>query len=213
MNSFLEKHKKLIVINWVIIHIVGAVGLNLSISQRLFEQLSVFTLLYSACIILFTHSEKNISYFVFILFVFLSGFIAEIIGVRTGLIFGAYHYTPTLGYSVMGVPLIIAVNWVALTYCTAQLADRFVRNPFLAILVGAILLVLLDILLEFFAVKHQLWVWENRAYPPFQNFAGWFLVGCITHFIFRISIKKSNNNFADWYTAILFIFLSIDFLC
>jgi hypothetical protein len=34
----------------------------------------------------------------------------------------------------------------------------------------------LDIILEHFAVKHNLWIWEDSHYPEIINFVGWFII-------------------------------------
>jgi hypothetical protein len=64
------------------------------------------------------------------LIVYLIGMIVELIGVNTGLLFGAYHYGENLGIKVFGVPLLIGINWVVLTFLTAHIANRFIKNTY-----------------------------------------------------------------------------------
>lgn len=39
------------------------------------------------------------------------GFAVEALGVTTGVIFGAYHYTDRMGPRLHEVPLVIGINW------------------------------------------------------------------------------------------------------
>ena len=43
---------------------------------------------------------------------------------------------------------------------------------------GAIYMVLLDVLIEPFAVYYGLWVWEGRVLPSLANYVAWFFGGC-----------------------------------
>jgi putative membrane protein len=47
----------------------------------------------------------------------------EALGVATGLVFGPYHYGPTLGPGALGVPFVIAFNWVIVVYGATVLAS------------------------------------------------------------------------------------------
>lgn len=196
----------------IIIHIVGVVGLNLPLTQNLFRNLSWLNLLLSALVVHFFMQTKDRRLYFFYLLVFVVGLVAEIIGVHTQLLFGSYYYTSVLGFSIFGVPLIIGINWVVLTFCTAKWVDIIkLKSLILKILLGSILMVALDILLEFFAVKHQLWIWNNRYYPTIQNFVGWFVVSCCTHFIYRKLWIKTDNAMAKKYLLLLILFLLIDY--
>lgn len=72
--------------------------------------------------------------------------IVELIGVNTGLLFGTYQYGENLGIKVFGVPFLIGINWGVITFLTANIANRFIKNKWLVILCGSILMVALDFL-------------------------------------------------------------------
>lgn len=78
------------------------------------------------------------------LIVYLIGMIVELIGVNTGLLFGTYQYGENLGIKVFGVPFLIGINWGVITFLTANIANRFIKNKWLVILCGSILMVALD---------------------------------------------------------------------
>ena len=54
----------------------------------------------------------------------------NITGANTGLIFGNYTYGNILGMKVLGVPLIIGLNWFIVMYC-AGVATQFYENKML----------------------------------------------------------------------------------
>ena len=54
--------------------------------------------------------------------------ISEILGVNYGLIFGDYIYLDNLGYKVFGVPVIIGVNWIILTYISGSFSNYIFQN-------------------------------------------------------------------------------------
>ncbi len=211
MKSLLNNKINFILSQLILIHLIGVIGLNSSKTRELFEHISSLNLLLAALIIFYFEKHKNTSLYIYIFIVFIIGMSAEIIGVHTQKLFGEYYYTNTLGFSILKVPLIIGINWVVLTYCTAKITNQFLnKHTFLNIVIGAILMVLLDVLLEFFAVKHQLWIWKDRTYPSIQNFAGWFFVSLLTHSTFRFLVKKTENKIAIYYFIILVFFLLID---
>lgn len=113
--------------------------------------------------------------------VFMFGMFIEIFGVHTGYIFGSYHYTSLLGPRILGVPIVIGTNWLLLSYCFASLVDRWLSksNHYLKVVLGAFCMVLLDVLIEPFAVYFGLWVWEGRVLPSIINYVAWFFGGCI----------------------------------
>ena len=145
----------------------------------------------------------------FIAITCIMGFCIEVIGVRTGLLFGIYHYTPAFGWSLMSVPLIIGLNWMLLTYAIGAAISRFQFSTMAKVLTGAFLMTACDMLLEGFAIKHHFWVWES-ATPPIQNFIGWFLVSLIMQSIYNILIPHSRNRLAAFYLIVFIVFLMID---
>ena len=109
MNS--KKKEKLVIGVLGIIYLVGVFGSILPAYRTLFLSLTPLTLLLSFCAIVFTLSTPTKPTLTFLLFSGLVGFIAELIGVNTGLLFGNYQYEANLGLKMAGVPVIIAINW------------------------------------------------------------------------------------------------------
>jgi putative membrane protein len=209
--SLLSKEKMSIwIFLLIIIHIVGVVGLNLSISQDFFRKLSELNLFLSALFVFFFHPFYNKSFIKFCLSVFTVGMLVEIVGVKTGLPFGHYYYSDVLKIQLLSVPIIIGINWVVLTYSTAIIAQKVFQNKVARLITGAGLMVGLDIILEHFAVKHNLWIWENSHYPEITNFIGWFVIALLTHFLYQHTIDNSENKMAVYYFFVLLVFLILD---
>lgn len=103
------------------------------------------------------------------------GFGVEVAGVSTGLLFGEYHYGDNLGPKLFGVPLIIGINWVVLTFTTLQISQRLLHNKWAACLLGAVLMVALDVFIEPVAPIFDFWHWKAGE-APLQNFIAWFFV-------------------------------------
>lgn len=176
-------------------HIAGLVGLSIESSRALFQTLTPFNLLATAAIVLHFESHKSKGYGLFILVTFLVGFFVEVLGVKTGVIFGEYAYGKTLGLKVLEVPLAIGLNWVVLIYCTAQLSRRLFKNLFLRIIFGASLMTVLDFLIEPVAIAYDFWSWESVAIP-IQNYVAWFAISCVLQLLFNRLMNDSNNSLA-----------------
>lgn len=207
-----HKTTLLLFIHLIIIHIVGVIGLNISSTKTIFQGLTSLNLLISYFCVFLYHKKFDNNFFIFFVFSFCLGLGVEILGVKTGFPFGNYTYTSTLGIRFLEVPLMIGVNWAVLTYCTASLVEKLSQNVIVRVFLGAIAMVSLDVLLEFFAIKHSLWIWENTSYPGINNFIGWFVCSLFTHTAYVYFIKKSESTFAVAYLALLATFLMCDHL-
>ena len=111
---------------------------------------------------------------------------AELLGSRTGIPFGAYHYTEKLQPQLLGVPLLIPLAWLMMlppAWAVAQRITGKIAGPAFVI-VSTLAFTAWDLYLDPQMVKWGLWVWHAPgAYfgIPLVNFAGWLLVsGLIT---------------------------------
>lgn len=132
---------------------------------------------------------------------------SELIGTGTGWPFGNYEYTTGLGYKVLGrVPFTIPLSWFYIGFASYLLANTlFARRgklaqPALAVLGGAYLLVVWDLVLDP-AMAHEdlpirFWTWfETGAYfgMPVKNFGGWALTGLIFMGVSRLLWREDPN--------------------
>jgi len=192
-------------------HLIGIVGLNNNKFQPFFESLSGINLLLSFLIVLAFQVPLNMKLLWFSFLGFLAGMGAEIIGVNSGYPFGVYYYTSVFGMHVYGVPVIIGINWILLSYVTGVWANSCLKDEWQKILFASLLMVVTDLLLEGFATRHHLWIWQNNI-PPVQNYISWFIISVGIQLVFRKLIPGSTNPVASGYLIILFLFLFTDLL-
>ncbi len=161
-----------------IVYMVGLTGFLLPQWQAYFEYLTPVNLLFAAGMVFAFHKKWSVPFALYIAAVFAAGWQVELIGVKTGLIFGEYHYDEGLGFKILDIPLMIGLNWALLIYCTGTIASYTPLPNWAKALLGAILMVALDAVLEPFAVAHGLWTWETETIP-LSNYLGWFVISFI----------------------------------
>lgn len=194
----------------IINHLVGLVGLN-SPHAADFELLSWINLVISFAFILSFQQPLDGKLGVFAGLTFLLGMAVEILGITTGFPFGEYHYTQQFGPMAFNVPLIIGINWILLTYCTASIFSRYAISPWFKILFAASLMTALDLLLEPFSIRHNFWVWANGT-PPVQNFISWWVVAVFMQWMLHQFAVTVDSAIARWYVVLLALFLLADYL-
>lgn len=142
-------------------------------------------------ILLLLNCNGHKLFFPMVIIGFLTGMITEILGVQWGWIFGDYQYLEALGYKVLGVPLLIGVNWALLALITGAIAQQFYENIIMRIIIGVALMLFLDLLIEPIAPMLDFWVFEGGE-APLQNYIGWAAVAFFLQFIFhffKISVE------------------------
>ncbi|WP_286742484.1 carotenoid biosynthesis protein [Roseivirga sp. UBA1976] len=182
---------------WLLVamHLAGAVGLYFQGTQSLFQSLTPFNLLATAAIVLHFEEQKKRGYFLFIILTFGIGFFAEVVGVKTGLLFGHYTYGNTLGWKLLDVPLAIGLNWVVLVYCAGMLAKKLTKSLHVAALLGALIMTLIDLLIEPVAITYDFWQWKGSEIPM-TNYMGWFVLSLGLQYLFNFLAPRSNNPLA-----------------
>lgn len=104
---------------------------------------------------------------------------AEVVGTRTGLPFGTYHYTGVLRPTVAGVPAIVPLAWLGMGVAAWEVAGRVTDAAVTRIVVGAIALTGWDLFLDPQMTHERYWVWDGGGpyrHIPLSNYAGW--IGC-----------------------------------
>jgi|LakMenE01Jun11ns_1017448.scaffolds.fasta_scaffold9686822_2 uncharacterized membrane protein len=206
MNNISYKNIALFIL--IVLHIVGLVGLNNDESRASFESISHINISISILLVLLADNLKSIKLFIFFLISFCSGMLIEIIGIKTGVVFGQYHYTNTFGPSAFGVPVAIGLNWFLLTLCVMNIMR--LKNIFIRALFGGIGMTVIDFILEPFAIKHGFWVWDLSGCPPLQNYLVWFIFSTLLCFIFLFLKLETENKVARFYLLVLILFLLVD---
>lgn len=176
----------------VIVYIVGVIGFSLPQTKKLMPSLVWVNLLFTAVILLSYHKKWSREIVLALFLIGACGFLLEVIGVKTGRIFGYYQYGPTLGFALWDTPLMMFVNWLTTIYVTRQVAEMVSRDIVMTSLLAAVLMVLLDYFLEPFAIKYGLWIW-NSGEVPMQNYVAWLVAGFFLQYLFIRGIKFSPN--------------------
>ena len=177
-----------IAIIWLF-HVSGILGIIYGNSEWFISATPLILSINFALLLINCNSHKW--FFHMVILGFLTGMITEILGVQRGWIFGDYKYGNALGYKILGVPMLIGVNWALLTIITAAIAQQFYENLFMRIVIGVCLMIFLDLLIEPIAPVLDFWVFEGGN-APLQNYIGWTAVAIFLQSIFhyfRIEVK------------------------
>jgi putative membrane protein len=190
-------------------HLSGMIGISFG-DKDFFLAFTPINLFISFLLLFFNQKQIEAVEIKAVLLIFFIGMISEILGVQYGLIFGDYVYLDNLGIKILGVPLLIGVNWIILTFITGSLSSYFFKNKYISVLVGAIIMILLDLLMEPVAPLLGFWIFDLQE-APLQNYIGWFVIALITQMIYQFNINKKEFTFSTHLlivNAIFFAFLN-----
>ncbi|WP_218127038.1 carotenoid biosynthesis protein [Catalinimonas alkaloidigena] len=182
-------------------HMAGLIGMQVAWSRPWFLLLTPLNLLLTAGLLIAFQPERNAAFVRFTALTVFVGFVAELIGVQTGWLFGAYAYGATLGPKLWGVPFVIGINWFVLVYSIGVWLSSYNWPRWRLVLVGSVLMVLLDVLIEPVAIRFDFWAWHEGA-VPWRNYGGWFLVSVLLFGVFTGSAFRKQNPLARVVVAV-----------
>lgn len=199
---------------FLIFYSVGLLLYIIPFTRPLFLFLTPYSLLLVFGVVLYHHKYKNLNFYIFSLIVVLSSFFIEAAGVKTGAIFGEYKYLTSLGVKVLETPLIIGINWLMLTYCSAAIMEYLQSKSrdkigfVLTVAGGALLMLFYDFIAELVAPAMNMWEFSSTI-PPIDNFIMWFSLALLFHILLRLfKIKVSSKPAAVLFAVqILFFFI------
>ena len=190
-------------------HICGMIGISYG-NKEFFLAFTPINLFISFVLLFINQVQLEKPELNVALIIFFIGMISEILGVNYGLIFGDYVYLDNLGFKVLGVPVLIGVNWIILTFITGSMSSYIIKNKYVAALTGAILMILLDLIIEPVAPLLGFWIFDLPT-VPLQNYIGWFVIGLTTQYIYHFSVERKEYSFSInllLINAIFFAFLN-----
>jgi len=130
-----------------------------------------------------------------------TSWIFEEIGVVTGLVYGPYHYTSTLGPWLGSVPVLIPLAWFMLVYPGYVLANLVGhgwpvgtpggrRHLVRLALIGAVVMTAWDLVVDPILSGPTVgaWVWEHGGSyygVPVQNYLGWIATTFTVYLLYR----------------------------
>jgi putative membrane protein len=188
---------------------VGIVGMAIPWTREIFIRLVPVTFVVCLVILGMADHTQNRKLFWLSGVIFIVGYLVEVIGVNTGILFGHYGYSLHMGPALMGTPLVMGISWLMLLYLSVTVVQPVSENPAIRTLMAAVLMVVLDFLLEPAAIWMKMWRWEG-GHVPFTNYLTWFFVSLVlaTLFpLFRVTIK--NRLALPLYIAQMIFFLMI----
>jgi uncharacterized membrane protein len=130
------------------------------------------------------------------------GLAVEAVGARTGLPFGDYSYSATLGPQVLDVPVVVPLAWTMMAYPVLLAARRLTRHwvPVL----GAFGLAAWDVFLDPQMVADGRWTWADPtpSLPgvpgvPLTNYAGWLAAGFVLMLLLTALLPRDGYPGAD----------------
>jgi putative membrane protein len=193
----------------ILFHLVGLIGFSIPLLRPLFLKIVPWHLLLMLTVLIVSHKPLNSSFIWFVFIIFVTAFIAEWIGIHTGWLFGNYTYGNTLGLKLGGVPLTIGINWFLLIYSAGVLLQRArVKSAWVRIVIGALILVLLDVLIEPVAMRFNYWQWTGNSIS-IKNYVCWFAVSAVMLFVFQQFNFKKQSPVAAIFLFTQFVFFIV----
>lgn len=112
--------------------------------------------------------------------VLVGSFAIELLGVKSGVIFGSYAYGETLQPILFGVPTAIGFAWLSMLLTSTAVAQRILPkfsyyHFFIQAISISLMMVLFDLVMEPAAMKLGYWTWLGGSIP-IQNFIAWFAI-------------------------------------
>lgn len=167
----------------IVFYAVGIAGMVWELTRPYFIHLTPFALLLSAFFLIINHQGKlKWSDGLVFALIYLAGFLLEMVGVNTGLIFGEYTYGEGLGLKIAATPLMIGLNWLMLIYISAAVFQSLRFSPVWVIVAGSSMLLIYDLVLEQVAPVIDLWSWAGDVIP-FSNYVSWWFVAALMHIV------------------------------
>lgn len=133
-------------------------------------------------------------------------YLLEETGVRTGWVYGAYHYSAMLGPKFGHVPVLIPLAWFMMIYPSWMVARALTQGVETGspaglcsqAVVGAMVMTAWDTVMDPGMAAAGNWVWEQGgAYfgVPLQNYLGWLLTTFVVYvgagLVWRTGIHRS----------------------
>jgi len=168
----------------IVVYASGLVGMHVPAVSSMFTSLVPLTLWFTGFICVWYFPKPSTQAYVLLAAIGITAWMLEVAGVRTGKIFGAYAYGPTLGFKVLDVPITIGINWVLLVIVTSAVVEEWnVGGKIGRAALGAGLMTSLDLLIEPVAMNFDFWQWRNN-YIPIQNFGAWWMASFFFHWVY-----------------------------
>ena len=180
--------------------------------------ISILILYYSVGILLFMIGETRSLFNALTPFSLILSFGAVLVfqkemTVKLGIVFfavftGSYVYGNALGIKIFNTPVLIGLNWLILIYCTTAIVNHLFKEKVTRIILGSVMMVGYDLLLEYVAPVMAMWSWDT-IYPGIRNFMMWFIISMVLHILFQAIDHRIENKPARYLFLIQILFFSV----
>jgi bisanhydrobacterioruberin hydratase len=191
----------------IVIYAVGILTTLAGYADNLM-QLTAYNLLFATALLIYNAKVTNKAYAIWFMLIGVSGYLIELVGILTGLIFGEYSYGDGLGVKLFDVPLMIGVNWSVLVFASAALVDQLKIRIWMKAAMAATMMVLYDFLLEPVAVRFDFWTWSGNDIPV-QNYIAWWIIAFFMLLGVITRVKPLENKIAGYVIGIQTLFFAI----
>lgn len=205
--NFLNDRFRLSLFLLTAIYTVGIVTVLLGYADSLMK-LTPYNLIFASAVLLINAEGFGRKFLIWFVVIAVAGYLIELLGIITGLIFGSYSYGAGLGMKLFDVPVIIGVNWAVLVFATAALIHHLSWPRWLKSAVAAMLMVSYDVLLEPIAIRFDFWTWEGGSIPLQNYFAWWFIAFAMLMCAFYF-VDNLKNRIAFYVIGIQTIFFAV----
>lgn len=201
-------------------HIATSRSVYSSFSLGILWHLIPFTypyMVYLTPFFLFTYSlislrysfEKNLRTGVLMIIFYVSTFLIEVYGVRTGNIFGEYEYLWGLQPQLFNVPLVIGLTWISLIFGGYYILKERGISKWMIVILNPIIITLFDVIIEPVAIHFSYWKWEQVS-VPLQNYFAWYAISLIvTVFLLGLDVKITKNQMIKHFFYAQLIFFTV----
>ena len=204
-----ESYKAYFLYFLILVYVSGSIGFV--VNPTFFSPFTPYTLLFTCFVFLIHQPISDKKYISAFFSIAVLGFIIELIGIKTGLLFGNYSYGDGLGFKLLDVPLIISINWAMLICAGIVTVRKVFRNKFIVISVTALVVTFIDLIIEQVAHKLDFWQFEGGL-PGLHNYLGWIGVVFFTSYIFYPLIIKGNSMVSSIVLILQIIFFTSLFI-
>ena len=190
-----------------IFYAVGVAGHLFGTTLDLMLKMTPYTILFSSLYV-FLLTDRSKKFYIWFIITFLFTYLMEVLGVKTGLVFGEYVYGKTLGFKLFEVPLLIGTNWVFVVLGSILLCEKYFKNTFLVAFATGLISFIFDFIMEPVAINYDYWTWSGGSIP-LQNYIAWFSIAFLAALLYKLLKVKITSKLPKHFVIVQFIFFSL----
>ncbi len=179
-------------ISLILLVIFHGIGLYLFAEDPSNASLSWLNLLVTFGILI-SNEKYSLKFLIALTVIFIGGYLIEVIGTSTGILFGSYAYGTALGIKLFDVPPIIGINWIGIVIASSALAKTITDNKYLAAILAGAAATILDFIIEPVAVFYNLWQWDDGVIPIYYYIC-WFGFASLFSHLYISVVKRINES-------------------